>query len=195
MEDRRTRERHARRRSIIAAARRLAESDGWDAVTTRRLSVEVEYSQPVLYTHFAGMDEVVAAVAVDGFAELAAALRGARDSVGGAGGADEALRRSAQAYLDFARQNAALYEAMFTRATLLRFAAPETPEPVTAAYAELRSVVAAVADGRDVDTFAEVVWAALHGLATLDRDGRLRREYRDARLEALIDVLARDRGM
>ncbi|HLR98148.1 WHG domain-containing protein [Mycolicibacillus parakoreensis] len=188
-EDRRTRERRARRRLIIAAARRLAESEGWDAVTTRRLSVEVEYSQPVLYTHFAGMDEVVAAVAVDGFEELAAALRAARR---GSGGGRAALRRAAGAYLDFAEQNAALYEAMFTRGTLLRFAAPETPEPVTVAYGELRRVVAAVAGGRDVDTYAEVVWAGLHGLVTLDRDGRLRPQYRAARLDMLIGVLAGD---
>jgi hypothetical protein len=26
--------------------------EGWDAVTTRRLSTEIEYSQPVLYKHF-----------------------------------------------------------------------------------------------------------------------------------------------
>jgi len=188
-EDRRTRERRARRRLIIAAARRLAESEGWDAVTTRRLSVEVEYSQPVLYTHFAGMDEVVAAVAVDGFEELAAALRAARR---GSGGGRAALRRAAGAYLDFAQQNAALYEAMFIRGTLLRFAAPETPEPVTVAYGELRRVVAAVAGGRDVDTYAEVVWAGLHGLVTLDRDGRLRPQYRAARLDMLIGVLAGD---
>jgi len=188
-EDRRTRERRARRRLIIAAARRLAESEGWDAVTTRRLSVEVEYSQPVLYTHFAGMDEVVAAVAVDGFEELAAALGAARR---GSGGGRAALRRAAGAYLDFAEQNAALYEAMFTRGTLLRFAAPETPEPVTVAYGELRRVVAAVAGGRDVDTYAEVVWAGLHGLVTLDRDGRLRPQYRAARLDMLIGVLAGD---
>lgn len=171
---------------IVAAARRLAECDGWDAVTTRRLSTAVEYSQPVLYTHFAGMDEVVAAVAVDGFAELTAALRAARRGPGGAGAA---LRRLAHAYCDFARQNAALYEAMFIRSSLLRFASAETPEPVTSAYAELRAVVAAVADGRDVDTFAEVVWAGLHGLVTLDRDQRLRPQYRAARLEMLLGVL------
>jgi hypothetical protein len=33
---------------IITTARKLAEAEGWDAVTTRRLSSQIEYSQPVL---------------------------------------------------------------------------------------------------------------------------------------------------
>ena len=55
-EDRRARERAARRRLIVDTARQLAEAEGWDAVTTRRLSTEIEYSQPVLYKHFSGME-------------------------------------------------------------------------------------------------------------------------------------------
>ena len=48
IEDRRERERATRRQLIITTARTLAEAEGWDAVTTRRLSTEIEYSQPVL---------------------------------------------------------------------------------------------------------------------------------------------------
>jgi AcrR family transcriptional regulator len=55
--DRRERDRAARRRLIITTARKLAEAEGWDAVTTRRLSTEIEYSQPVLYKHFTGMEK------------------------------------------------------------------------------------------------------------------------------------------
>src|SRR3954463_171341 len=102
-----------RRRLITAAARDLAEREGWDAVTTRRLSTEIEYSQPVLYKHFASMDDIVEAVALEGFGELAEALRAARP---GPGGAEEVLSRVAHAYRDFADENPVLYDAMFTRA-------------------------------------------------------------------------------
>ena len=112
--DRRERERAARRRLIIDTARTLAEAEGWDAVTTRRLSTEIEYSQPVLYKHFNGMEQIADAVAIDGFSELADAIRVARD---GAGAAEDALKGVAQAYLDFARDKPAVYDAMFTRAT------------------------------------------------------------------------------
>ena len=183
IEDRREREREARRQLIVTTARRLAEAEGWDAVTTRRLSTEIEYSQPVLYKHFQGMDQIADAIAVEGFGELAEAIRAAG---AGAGAADGALSRIARAYLDFARDNPAVYDAMFTRATSLRFAADATPPELIAAFAELHQAVALVADTQDADTLTEVFWAALHGLVTLSRTGRLRADHDSDRLQALV---------
>jgi AcrR family transcriptional regulator len=186
IEGRRERERTARREMIIATARRLAEADGWDAVTTRRLSTEIEYSQPVLYKHFSGMEQIAQAVAVDGFAELADVLGAARS---GAGTPSVTLTRMARAYLDFARDNPAVYDAMFTRATTLRFGTNDTPAQLTAAFEELRQVVDVVADGRNVDALTELFWATLHGLVTLTRGGRLRPGYDSERLQLLVDQL------
>jgi AcrR family transcriptional regulator len=182
IEDRRQRERAARRRLIIGTARRLAEAEGWDAVTTRRLSTEIEYSQPVLYKHFSGMDEIAAAVAIDGFGELADELRAAR---AGAETPHRSLASVAHAYLDFARANPALYDAMFARTTTLHFAAEDTPLQLSAAFAELREGLRGVARETDADTLAEVFWAALHGLTTLGRGRRLRPECDSERVELL----------
>ncbi len=65
--ERRSRERAERERRIIAAARLIAAGEGWSTVTIRRLAEEVEYSQPVLYSHFENRDAIVAAVATEGF--------------------------------------------------------------------------------------------------------------------------------
>jgi len=182
IEDRRARERDARRQLITSTARRLAEAEGWDAVTTRRLSTEIEYSQPVLYKHFSGMEDIVASVAVQGFSELADALSSARRrAVDG----PDAVARVAHAFIGFADDNPVLFDAMFTRATTLRFAATDTPAELTTAFGELRAAVDMVAGGRDPDTLAEVMWAALHGLITLDRTGRLRPDHRTARIDLL----------
>ena len=148
-------------------------------MTTRRLSSEIEYSQPVLYKHFAGMEQIADAIAIDGFGELADVTRAARLSAVTAG---DALARIAHAYLDFARDNPAVYDAMFTRATTLRFAAEDTPPELTAAFAELHHAVGLVADEQDADALTEVLWAALHGLVTLSRAGRLRPGYESDRL-------------
>ena len=188
IEDRRARDRAARRQLITDTARKLAEDEGWDAVTTRRLSTEIEYSQPVLYKHFSSMDGIVATVAVQGFGELADALSSARS---GATDGRDALARVAHAFIAFAHGNPALFDAMFTRATTVRFADPETPAELNAAFAELRAAVDLVAGTRDADTLTEVLWAALHGLITLDRGGRLRPEYRSARVDLLVSALSR----
>jgi len=188
IEDRRNRERAARRRLIIGTARKLAEAEGWDAVTTRRLSTEIEYSQPVLYKHFSGMDRIVAAVAIDGFGELADQLRAARAA---AETPHRSLTLMAHAYLDFARDNPALYDAMFARTTTLHFGADDTPPQLSAAFAELREGLRGVAHETDADTLAEVFWAALHGLTTLARGERLRPEYDSERIELLAAQFSR----
>ncbi len=182
-EDRRARERAARRRLIVDTARQLAEAEGWDAVTTRRLSTEIEYSQPVLYKHFSGMDEVARAVALDGFAALAGLLHTARTD---AATPNDALTRMAHAYLDFAAENPAVYDAMFTGRTTLHFAEPDTPPELVAGFTELSQAISAVASEADTDTLAEVFWAALHGLTSLGRGGRLRPGYARERVDALI---------
>jgi len=67
----------------------------------------------------------------------------------------------ARACIDFARGNRALYDAMFSRASTLRFAADDTPAQLSTPFSELREAVSAVAHDRDLDTLGEVFWAAL----------------------------------
>ena len=184
IEDRRERERLARRALIVSAARRLAEAEGRDAVTTRRLSTEIEYSQPVLYKHFSGMEQIADAVALDGFGELTEAMR---EAAAGAASPRDALTRIALAYLGYAGDHAVVYDAMFTRTSALHFAADDTPPPLRSAFAELHQAVDRVAGERDVDTLTEVLWAALHGLVTLARARRLRPDYEKDRVTLLVE--------
>ncbi|TDC82402.1 TetR/AcrR family transcriptional regulator [Actinomadura sp. 7K507] len=183
IQSRRERERAAREKLIVTAARELAESEGWDAVTTRRLAAEIEYSQPVLYSHFKGKDAIMAAVAVEGCAELAAELRAARTA---ATGPSRALAGVAAAYAEFAERRPALYDVMFTRAVDLPFATPEAPAALKEAFGELREAVRPFAGDDDLESLTETFWSAVHGLLTLMRDGRLRREHHDLRLAILL---------
>ncbi|MFI7344472.1 TetR/AcrR family transcriptional regulator [Streptomyces sp. NPDC050085] len=188
---RRERERAERERLIVTAAMELAESEGWGAVTTRRLAAEVEYSQPVLYSHFRGKGHIMAAVAVEGCAELATSLRAART---GADGARTALGAVATAYTDFARRRPALYDAMFTHAVDLPFASPEAPAPLHDAFGELRAVVRPLApDGDDVGVRTEMYWACLHGLATLRHSARLPEKAHARRLALVVDLFGQHR--
>jgi AcrR family transcriptional regulator len=185
--ERRERDRASREQLIITAARELAEAEGWDAVTTRRLADQVEYSQPVLYSHFAGKAGIVRAVALEGFAELAAELRRARTT---APSAEAALRAVATAYLDFAQSRPAVYDAMFVLPTDIVFAVSQTPGPARAGFAELAAALEPLAGERDLETLAEVAWSALHGLAALARGQRLRASHQQARLDLLVSQLA-----
>jgi AcrR family transcriptional regulator len=179
--ERKGRERGDREQRITAAARLIAEREGWSAVTVRRLADEIEYSQPVLYSHFENRDAIVTAVALEGFGELAKALRKAARRSGDRG---KALESVATSYLAFAWRHPALYEAMFTLPTSLRFAEADTRPELKDAFAALATVVPP--SKSDVEVATETFWAALHGLAELERSGRIRKSARDQRVALVV---------
>ena len=179
--ERKGRERAERETRIVAAARVIAEREGWDAVTIRRLAEEIEFSQPVLYSHFENRDAIVAAVAVEGFKEFTVAVREAANE---STGRRNALKNVAMAYLAFAQRRPALYEAMFVLPTGLRFAEADTRPELRAAF---DSLVAAVAPFcADVDVATETFWAALHGLTELERSGWIRSIVRVERVRLIV---------
>ncbi|MEU8929045.1 TetR/AcrR family transcriptional regulator [Streptomyces sp. NPDC048409] len=188
VQERKERERAHRERLIVATARELAEQQGWDAVTTRRLAERIEYSQPVLYSHFSGKREIIGAVALEGATEMAAAVRAAASAT------DEPRDRVvalARAYLGFAERNPAVYDAIFQLDGGLAFAREDTPEPLKDAFAALLESLGEVAgEGVHPGLFTEVFWAALHGLATLTRAGRLPQGDAERRVQLLVDRLA-----
>ena len=182
--ERKGRERAEREYRIVAAARVIAEREGWDAVTVRRLAEEIEYSQPVLYSHFKNREAIVAAVAVEGFQEITIALR---EAASGSTGQRNALKNVAMAYLAFASSRPALYEAMFVLPTNLRFAEAETRPELRAAFEALAAVVTPFCV--DVADVTETFWAALHGLAELERSGRIRPTARGERIALVIRAI------
>ncbi|MGW2618461.1 TetR/AcrR family transcriptional regulator [Streptomyces sp. NPDC001500] len=188
VQERKERERAARERLIVATARELAEQQGWDAVTTRRLAERIEYSQPVLYSHFSGKREIIGAVALEGAAELAVVVRAATAAADGPRARVAALAR---AYLDFAVRNPAVYDAVFQLDGGLPYAQEDTPAPLKDAFAALLECLGEVAgDGVHPGLFTEVSWAALHGLATLTRARRLPPEDTERRVQLVVDRLA-----
>src|SRR3954451_19500609 len=194
VQERKERERAARERLNVATARELAEQEGWDAVTTRRLAERIEYSQPVLYSHFSGKDAIVAAVARQGFTELA---ENTRERASAAAGPHDAMAAVVLGYLAFARAKPATYYAMFTATTELRFAAEDTPPQLRDAFAPLRAPVAALAHlaEHDADLQTELLWSTLHGLATLQAAARIPAEGQPERIALLLRSLApRQRG-
>lgn len=188
VQERKQRERADRERLIVATARELAEQQGWDAVTTRRLAERIEYSQPVLYSHFRGKREIIGAVALEGATEMATAMRSATAA---ASAPRERVASLARAYLDFAERNPAVYDALFQLDGGLAYAQEDTPESLKDAFAALMETLGEVAgEGVAPGLFTEVFWASLHGVATLTRSRRLLPEDAEQRVELLVDRLA-----
>lgn len=164
-----------RRDQITQVAYDLAESEGWAAVTMRRLATEIGVTQPVLYSAFSGRQALIDAVALQGFSAIAAALEGV----------DLSPMARMRAYLDFAAAHPNLYEAMFSMPSGLPYGA-DAREPLSRAFSAIRDVFPGPDDAR-----AEVAWATLHGLATLQAGGRLPDNRAQARLDHAHHLLTR----
>jgi hypothetical protein len=107
---------------------------------------------------------------------------------------EAALRGTARAYVEFAKANPALYDAMFTLATDLPFGRPEAPAQLHDAFDEIRKAVEPLAGSRDPETLTEVVWSSMHGLASLARARRLRPDFHEKRMAILVDLFASAHG-
>jgi AcrR family transcriptional regulator len=179
--ERKLRDRQARRAHILAAARRIAELEGWPGVTIRRLADEISYSQPVLYTHFENRDSILAAVAIEGFQELGLVLQKAHTSLRRV----HPIEAVAAAYLDFAASSPALYEVMFSLNLPLPFDAPATPPELRFAFSQI--LVLFQPHGPRAEVFSELLWASLHGIAELTRTHRFPPGRQKERLKTLVE--------
>jgi AcrR family transcriptional regulator len=180
--ERKLRDKQARRALIISAARRIAEHEGWSNVTIRRLSNEISYSQPVLYSHFGSRDGILAAVAIEGFQELGLALEKARKRVK----VGNAVESVAAAYLEFAASSPALYEVMFTLNLSVPFDDPATPPELRFAFSQLLELFQGQSSKPEV--ISELFWASLHGIAELTRTKRFPRSRQKERVRTLVEL-------
>ncbi|MGK5518642.1 TetR/AcrR family transcriptional regulator [Micromonospora sp. URMC 107] len=181
----------AERERVVLAARELAEAEGWAAATHRRLAERTGVDIEALYRRFPDPAALMSAVAVRGFADLAAALAAARATAARvtASGAYGGWPAVVAVYLDFAYANPEVYDAMLAHTSDLTLGRDPGPGAPGAAFAELRAALAPLAAGRDPDTLAELGWALLHGTVMLTRGGRLRPDKQEQREEMIMDRL------
>jgi AcrR family transcriptional regulator len=179
--ERKLRDKQERRAQIISAARRIAELEGWPNVTVRRLSDEISYSQPVLYSHFGSREGILAAVAIEGFQEIGLALEKARKRVKN-GNPVEAV---AATYLEFAASSPALYEVMFSLSLSVPFGEAATPPELRFAFSQLLELFQGQSSKAEVLT--ELFWASLHGIAELTANKRFPRSRQKERVRALVE--------
>jgi AcrR family transcriptional regulator len=180
--ERKQRDRQARRAQIISAARRIAELEGWPNVTVRRLSDEISYSQPVLYSHFGSRDEILTAVAVQGFQEIGLALEKARKRAK----RGNPVESVASAYLEFAASSPALYEVMFSLGLSVPFDDPATPPELHFAFSQLMELFPGQRSKSEV--LSELFWASLHGIADLTRTKRFPPRRQKERVRTLVEL-------
>jgi len=157
---------------VEATARRLAQH-GRDGLSVRSLAADVGASTQVVYTHFGGLDDLLAEVWREGYRRFAVALDAPAitdDPV--ADFVEQGWR-----YRHFARTNPHLYRVMFGEGLAqVHEGATEDADAAAATFVQLLvRIERCVAAGRwvvdDVWTAGDVIWGMVHGLVLIELPG------------------------
>jgi AcrR family transcriptional regulator len=155
------------RSALLTQARILLDQDGAEAVSFRAVARAAEVSQTAPYNHFANRRDLLAALAAEGFDELAASQRAALAAPAGSA-RFVALGR---AYLDFAERQPQLYRLMFGTGVRHWHDDASVAAAKHAAIQPLRTAIAEHLAARGDSTSSEVAaitaWSVVHGLAML----------------------------
>jgi AcrR family transcriptional regulator len=204
-QERRERERQELRTKILDAARELFATEGYEAVTMRKIAERIEYSATAIYQHFADKEALVAELCRHDFRSFASHFAQAaseEDPV-------HRMRAAGRAYFDFAVEFPQQYRFMFmsTRPEV----APqegEREDPAQNAYVFLLATVnEAIEKGllrpehSDPELVSQMIWAAVHGVAALEVsfgqtkdwvDWRPLRQRQEQMLDAVLFALLKD---
>jgi AcrR family transcriptional regulator len=162
------------REALLEAAIRLIAEVGPTAFTLREVARRAGVSHNAPYRHFRDRDDLMAAVAAEGFRELMQAM------VEAAGQRSDALDRLKQAglgYVTFALRRPEHFTVMFD-APMSKRKHPDSAAAAEQAFGTLMSFVKGCQDaGRlpsgDLRQMALLAWTMVHGIAKLAITGRL----------------------
>ncbi len=174
IKERRQRQRETLRSGILAAAREIASTEGWRAVTIRKIAARVEYSPPVIYEYFDSKEDLLLELVKTGYAGQLEAVEKARNA---SDDPEEALLEMSSAWCRFAFEAPDLYQVMYGLGGV-SFPVAELEkggEKIGETIAEVLAEVL-VKNGKETeDVWAKVTlaWGTLHGLVSLAMAGRL----------------------
>lgn len=155
------------RRGLVEAAEAILEREGPTALSLRAVAREAGVSAAAPYHHFKDKDELLAAVAHEGFELLGEAMRKAADA---SERPEQRVNAIGVAYVCFARDNPALYHLMYDSSRRENFRAEprrqgEGPGGVT--LRALKTISEDQADSLALELRQVAGWAMAHGLAEM----------------------------
>ncbi len=174
VKERRERERQARRKAVLDAARTLVRERGFNGTTTREIAKACELSEATLFFYFKSKDEIFTSLLFEGIDFMAEGLRAIQEGRG----TSEAKLRKLWGFFAKVRQCHPEYFHVFAS-----LAQPHATEGLTARLKEeivrrsgenfrlLEALLRDLLGEQEVRLEADLIWAAFLGLVLL-RDSR-----------------------
>ncbi|HET6255693.1 MAG TPA: TetR/AcrR family transcriptional regulator [Puia sp.] len=167
--DRKQRQKEEIRATILETAWEIIVTEGWQSFSIRKVADAIEYSVPVIYSHFENKDAILLEFNRKGFQLLAETL--AKAKTGKEIPADQ-LRAMGRAYWDFAFANKEYYQLMFGLGIPTCDIASRIPALADFNQVIMDSLVAMVEPGKkpNFDPWLKYqsFWSMLHGLVSIN---------------------------
>lgn len=166
------------RQALLETGRKLLEKNGAENLSIRNVAAETGVSHNAPYRHFKDKNELLAAIACDGFERLDSAMKSALDRHPDS--IRDQIYGMAAAYVRLALANPETSKLMFSGYIRLH-EYPEAGAVADRSYATVKSVIqngrqSGFLGERDTETYAATLWAAIHGLSTLLQAENFRNE-------------------
>lgn len=190
IKERRARQKQQLRDGILSAAREIAQDEGWQAVTIRKIAGIVEYSPPVIYEYFDSKEDLLLELVRMGYAGQLKDVQKARESCEDP---EDALLAMSRAWWRSAIEDPDLYEVMYGLGGVSLPVAElkKEGEKIAGVMAEVIGQVL-IKNGKEAEGLWDKVilaWATLHGLASLALENRI---SGGDEAERLVDQAAHD---
>lgn len=109
--ERKQRERETLRQAMLDAALDIAEKEGWNALTVRKIADAIEYTAPIVYEYFGNKEELIGEIIQMGYRTMYEGFKGIFEKKLSP---KDTLLELSMAHWDFAFQNKVLYQLMFS---------------------------------------------------------------------------------
>jgi AcrR family transcriptional regulator len=172
------------RTRALCTARTLLRRDGADGLNLRDIAAEAGSGLASLYYHFEDKDRLLAQLAVEGFHELAEALRRAKIDPGEASPA----RACGAAFIDFALTEPALYALMFQSRIIGGHEAVRDGAHVVFEIFESAVDESGLATPASLRRISLALWAMVRGVSVISLSGGARPDV--TRQEVVAETLA-----
>ena len=160
------------RQKVLQASLALIEEGGLDRLSMREVARKSGVSHQAPYYYFGDREDILAAIAGEGFSKLGRAVDRARSDPA------KALEAIGRAYVGFALRHPAYFQAMFRADAVPLDRYPDVRKLEDEAFGKLvEEIGKAFPDQSSAArlTISIACWAMVHGLATLIREGTLAR--------------------
>jgi AcrR family transcriptional regulator len=170
--ERKLRQKEEIRASILTAAWKMVEAEGWQALSIRKIAEAIEYSVPVIYDHFENKEAILLEFTRRGFRLLNTELETARDQFPNP---EQQIEAMAYAYWNFAFKQKEYYQLMYGLGMPGCEAVKQISELKTFTELILEPLRNLISKSRkqEADAFLKLhtLWSTLHGLISINMMG------------------------